>query len=99
VAPQISAGKRADHSVAFGGGGIKKMQKKMQNGSWLTGGAQLQIGEKENEVAELGDRVLCGKGMAGDAENGGSTTNTPLGEKAAEERRTGGTRRDFGQSE
>ncbi|GAB4837394.1 hypothetical protein Ancab_002267, partial [Ancistrocladus abbreviatus] len=61
AAPQISAGKRVDHSAAFGGGGIKNKQKKMHSGSRLIGGAQLQIGEKENEVAELGDRVVYGK--------------------------------------
>ncbi|GAB4860033.1 hypothetical protein Ancab_011512, partial [Ancistrocladus abbreviatus] len=90
TAPQIRAGKRADHSTAFGGGGIKMMQKKLHSGSRLTGGAQLQIGEKENEVAELGDRVLYGKGMAREAKKGGSTTDTPLDEKKAEEWRTGG---------
>ncbi|GAB4847745.1 hypothetical protein Ancab_026807 [Ancistrocladus abbreviatus] len=52
--------------------------------------ALLQIGEKENEVAELGDQVLCGKGMSGDAEKRGFTIDILLGEKVVEERRTGG---------
>ncbi|GAB4826623.1 hypothetical protein Ancab_033518 [Ancistrocladus abbreviatus] len=87
AAPQISAGKCADHNVAFGGGGIKTMQEKLQRGSRLTGDVQLRISEKVNVVAELGLRVLYGKGVAGATEKGGSTTDTPLDEKAAEERR------------
>ncbi|GAB4846513.1 hypothetical protein Ancab_025518 [Ancistrocladus abbreviatus] len=76
VAPQISAGKCEDYSAAFGGGGIKTMQKKLHSGSRLTGDVQIQIGEKETKVAELGDRVLFGR-------------DTPLDETAAEERRVG----------
>ncbi|GAB4833857.1 hypothetical protein Ancab_032104 [Ancistrocladus abbreviatus] len=90
AAPQICTGKRADHSAAFGGGGIKNKKKKKRSGSQLTGVEQLQIGEKENEVAELGDQVLCGKGMLVDVEKGCFTANLILGEKAAEERWTGG---------
>ncbi|GAB4856861.1 hypothetical protein Ancab_014780 [Ancistrocladus abbreviatus] len=55
----------------------------------LIGDVQLRIGEKKTEVAELDDRVLYGRGMAAATEKKGSTSDTPLDEKATEERRAG----------
>ncbi|GAB4838047.1 hypothetical protein Ancab_027575 [Ancistrocladus abbreviatus] len=78
--PQISATKGAELLE----------RKKRHSGSWLTGVAQLQIGEKENKVVELSVRVLCGKSMSGDAKKGSFTTDILLGEKVAEEQRIEG---------
>ncbi|GAB4852857.1 hypothetical protein Ancab_017054, partial [Ancistrocladus abbreviatus] len=89
VAPQISTGNYEDHNAAFGGGGIKTRQRKLHSSSRLTGDVQLRISEKETEVAEIGDRELYGRGMAGATAKRGSTSDNPLDEKAAEEQQAG----------
>ncbi|GAB4841029.1 hypothetical protein Ancab_021775 [Ancistrocladus abbreviatus] len=70
--------------------GTQAINDETQAAPQISAGKQLQIGEKKNKVAELGDRVLWGKGMSGDAEKGGFTTDILLGEKVAEEWKTEG---------